>query len=33
VKGKGIPRIENKLLSHYKPAEISDLDIFLWEMN
>lgn len=29
VKGKGIPRIENKLLSHYKPAEISDLDIFL----
>ena len=29
VKGKGIPRIENKLLSHYNPAEISDLDIFL----
>jgi transketolase len=29
VKGKGIPRIENKLLSHYKPAEISDLEIFL----
>ena len=29
VKGKGIPRIENKLHSHYKPAEISDLDIFL----
>jgi transketolase len=29
VKGKGIARIENKLFSHYKPAEISDLDIFL----
>jgi transketolase len=29
VKGKGIPRMENKLFSHYKPAEISDLDIFL----
>jgi transketolase len=29
VKGKGIPRMENKLFSHYKPAEISDLDTFL----
>lgn len=29
VKGKGIPRIESKLFSHYKPAEISDLDLFL----
>jgi transketolase len=28
VKGKGIPRMENKLSSHYKPAEIYDLDIF-----
>jgi hypothetical protein len=28
VKGKGIPRMENKLFSHYKPAEIYDLDIF-----
>lgn len=29
VKGKGIRRIESKLFSHYKPAEISDLDLFL----
>lgn len=29
VKGKGIPRIESELFSHYKPAEISDLDLFL----
>jgi transketolase len=29
VKGKGIPRMENKLFSHYKPAEIADLNIFL----
>ena len=29
VKGKGIPRMENKLFSHYKPAELSDLDTFL----
>ena len=28
IKGKGIKRIENKLSSHYHPAELLDLNIF-----